>query len=373
MTTLLRASDSAEFLSIVPSLAGFTPRQSIVLLPFRRTRTYGAMRLDLPPNDAPLDEFADAAVGLVSRVEGTDAVAVVVYTDDEAHATRDGLVLPLAVAVDELLGCAEEAGLRVVDALCVTPTGWASYLADDPRLGELGEIVAAPEVRSVGDVSGDQLAGSDLPPADLATKERVGRALRELTAQLHPDQCHARSTGRENTTAMAALVMLEDIPAFFESVLQEPDELPPFAAAALLWCMDRPLFRDVAIAQWATGLSGGMRTLEAQLAFSERGVMVPDDLGEVFVGRGPAPDPDRLRTALSVVRTAAALAPRASRPAPLTAAAWLSWALGRSSHAGHYLDMARVIDPDYGLAALLDTMIGSAMLPEWAFRRGTAE
>lgn len=370
MTTLLRASDSAEFLRIVPSLAGFTPRQSIVLLPFHRTRTHGAMRLDLPPNDVPLDEFADAAVGLIARVEGTDAVAVVVYTDDEAHATRDGLVLPHAVAVDELLGCAEEAGLRVVDALCVTPAGWAGYLHDEPELSELDEVV--PEVPSVGDVSGDQLAGSDLPHVDLAEKERVGRALSELTALLEHDR-HARSTSRENPTALAAISMLEDIPALFESVLQTPDELPAFVTAALLWCMDRPLFRDVAIAQWATGLVGGMRTLEAQLAFAERGEMVPEELGEVFLGRGAAPDLDRLRTALAVVRAAASRAPSAFRPAPLTAAAWLSWALGRSSHAGRYLDMAREIDPDYGLAALLDGMISSAMLPEWAFRTGSAE
>lgn len=368
MTTLLRASDSAEFLSMVPSLAGFTPRQSIVLLPFRGTRTCGAMRLDLPAHDAPLDDFADAAVGLVARVEGTDAVAVVVYTDDAAHATRDGLVLPCAVAVDELLGCAEEAGLRVVDALCVTPAGWASYLADDPALGALSEIEVGPDVPVVEDVSGDQLAGVDLPHADLVEKERVGRALLDLGALLDHDR-RGGLTGQEDPLVVAALVMLEDIPVFLESVLQTPDELPAFAAAALLWCLDRPLFRDVAIAQWATGLAGGMRTLEAQLAFSAEGVMVPDELGDVFLGRGPAPDPERLRLALSVVRRAAASAPRESRPAPLTAAAWLSWALGRSSHAGHYLDMAREIDPDYGLATLFDAMISSAMLPEWAFRR----
>ncbi|WP_218683236.1 DUF4192 family protein, partial [Microbacterium sp. BF1] len=58
---------------------------------------------------------------------------------------------------------------------------------------------------------------------------------------------------------------------------------------------------------------------------------------------------------------------------PLTVAAWLSWALGRASHAGRYLDMVREIDPRYPLAALLETMIGGAMLPEWAFRSRSAE
>lgn len=376
MTTLLRASDSAGFLRIVPALAGFTPRQSIVLLPFRGSRAYGAMRLDLPGADVSLEEYADAAVGLALRVQGTDAVALVVYTDSEAHPTRDGLVLPLAVEVDELLGCADDAGLRIVDALCVTPAGWSSYLVDDPVIGALGDIdaVAVPTCDDGGpgdDVSGDQFAGTELPSADLAEKERVGQALIELTEMLRRDKC-GTLTGRENPLAIAALVMLEDVPALFESVLQTPDELPPFATAALLWCLERPLFRDVAIAQWATDLAGGMRTLGAQLASAGSGSMVPDDLGQVFLGRGPAPDPDRLRVALSVVRHAAARAPRPSRCAPLTAAAWLSWALGRSSHAGRYLEMVREIDPEYGLAALLETMIGGALLPEWAFRRGPA-
>lgn len=367
MTTLLRASGSAEFLSIVPALAGFTPVQSLVLLPFHGSRTSGAMRLDLPRTGIGTAEYVDAAIGLVSRVDGTDAVAVVVYTDDAPEPTRDGLVLPYAVDVEELLGCATDAGLRIVDALCVTPSGWASYLDEEPALAVLDEV--APDVPGVGDVTGDQLTGVELPPTDLAEKERVARALRDLGALLGREE-HEPLTGRENPQAIAAVIMLDDLPAFFESVLEAPDRLPPFAAAALLWCLDRPLFRDVALTQWATDITGGRRTLDAQLAFSRTRTSVPDDLGDVFLGRGPAPDQDRLRLALGVVRLLASRAPRASRPAPLTAAAWLSWALGRASHAARYLELVHEIDPDYGLAALLETMIGAAVLPEWAFRRG---
>ncbi|WP_337002745.1 MULTISPECIES: DUF4192 family protein [unclassified Microbacterium] len=371
MTTVLRATDSADFLSIVPALAGFTPRESIVLLPFRGTRTDGAMRLDLPDDETDLEAYADAAVGLVARVTGTDALAAVVYTADEAHGTRDGLVLPHAVAVDEVLGCAEDAGLRVVDALCVTPSGWSSYIEVDPGLHPLAQIRRPADLPTDADVSGDQSSGAVLPAVDLAEKERVARAALELSAALDRKGC-GRLTGRENPQLIAALVLLEDIPALFESVLASPDALPPFATAALLWCLEQPLLRDVAIAQWATDLTGGMRTLDAQTAFAMSGEMVPDDLGRVFLGQGPVPDTERLRQALSVVREAAARAPRAVRPAPLTAAAWLSWALGRATHAGHYLELVRDIDPHYSLAALLETMIGSALLPEWAFRRGSA-
>ena len=368
MTTVLRASSSSDFLRIIPSLAGFTPRESLVLLPFHATRTTGALRLDLPRDEVELSEYADTAVALVARVERTDAVALVVYTDDEAQSTRDGVVLPFAVEVEVVLGCAADAGLHIVDALCVTPSGWASYLVDEPELEEFDDA-PAPRVRGIGDVSGDQWAGADLPDVDFAERERVGRALLRIADVLDRGDDDL-PTARDDPQALAAVLLLDDVPVFFEAVLAMREELPTFATAALLWCLDRPLLRDVALTQWATDILGGVRTLDAQLGFAENRTAVPDDLGEVFLGRGPRPDPDRLEQALAVVRAAAARAPRSSRPGPLTAAAWLSWALGRSSHAGRYLDMVGEIDPEYGLAQLLATMIGAAVLPEWAFRRG---
>lgn len=369
MTTLLHASGSAEFLRMVPALAGFTPRRSIVLLPFHGSRTHGAMRLDLPDPTIDPEEYADIAIGMVSRVDAADAVAIVVYADDDPQPTRDGLVLPLSITVAELTACAQDAGLRLVDALLVTPEGWTSYLDDDPRLTPLDTIATVPDVPLIGDVSGDQHSGADLPTADLATKERVGRALVDIGRILdHEERGHL--TGAENPQAIAALVVLEDLPDFFETLLDSPESQPPFVTAALLWCLDRPAFRDVALTQWASDLSGGDRTLSAQYAFAELGASMPDEVGDLFLGRGPSPDPERLLLALSVVRLAAARAPRTLRRGPLTLAAWLSWALGRSTHAAAYLDLVREIDPEYGLASLLRTMIGGGLLPEWAFRRG---
>lgn len=368
MNTVLHATDSADFLGLVPALAGFTPRQSIVLLPFQRSRANGAMRIDLPHDDIDLDDFVDTAIGLVSQVHGTDAVAVVVYTDDLPQHTRDGMILPESVVVDELLALAVDSGLRIVEALCVMPCGWSSFLDEDPELNPLDEIPPAPDLPGVADVAGDQDAGTDLPPVDLAEKERVGRALSDLTDVLSHD---AVSTGvRENPQAIAATLILDDLPLFFETSLEHPENMPPFASAALLWCLNRPTFRDAALLQWATDLATGIRALDAQLTFTHHGETVPADLGKMFIGQGEAPDADRLRLALTLVRNVAARAPRASQPAPLTAAAWLSWALGRSTHAAHYLDAARAIDPDYAMAHLLATLIDAAVLPEWTFHRG---
>ena len=370
MNTVLRAAGSADFLALVPALAGFTPRQSIVLLPFQRSRAHGAMRIDLPHADVDLDDFVDTAIGLVSRVDGTDAVAVVVYTDESPQQTPDGIVLPQCVVVEELLALASDLGLRIVDALCVSADGWSSYLHDDPIVRSIDDIPAAPVVPGISDVSGDQDAGAELPVVDLAETERVGRALHDLSDVLARPSAPGAGGERENPQAIAASLLLDDLPLFFEELLDAPENQPPFVTAALLWCLNRPTFRDVALLQWASDLSAGVRTLDAQLSFAAAGVSIPSDLGEVFLGRGPRPDPDRLRVALTVVRNAAARAPRSSRPAPLTAAAWLSWALGRSTHAAHYLQQAVEIDPAYSLASLLTTMIDTAVLPEWAFRRG---
>ncbi|WP_431867274.1 DUF4192 domain-containing protein [Microbacterium paraoxydans] len=370
MTTVLRASDSAQFLGIVPALAGFTPHESIALLPFHGSRSDGAMRLDLPDAAVPPLHYAAAAVELLGRVPGTDALAVVVYTDEPPQTTPDGLVLPQAVTVDTLLGCAEEAGLRTVEALCVTPEGWARYDDEDPTLHPLSDIVPPPDASSLGDVSGDQFSGAGLPPVSAAEEDQMARILRGLDAALAPGQADpSRSAEPE---VISACALLDDIPAFLESVVHHHDSLRPFDTAALVWCLGRPPVRDAAIAQWATDHRRGIRTMEAQLAFAASGAPVPDDIGRVFLGRGPAPDGERLRAALHAVRHATALAPRAARPGPLTVAAWLSWALGRATHAGRYLDMAREIDPGYSLALLLDTMMCGAVLPEWAFhgRRG---
>ncbi|MCB8043177.1 DUF4192 family protein [Microbacterium oxydans] len=370
MTTVLRATDSAAFLGIVPLSPASRPVGASSSLPFRGSRTDGAMRLDLPEESTDVGRYADNAVGLVARVSGTDAVAVVVYTDQDAHPTRDGLVLPHAVVIDEVLGCAEDAGLRVVDALCVTPSGWSSYLKEEPELGSLAQIRLPSDLPPMEDVSGDQNVGTELPTVDLAEKERVGRASADLDALLDRHGRAPRSA-RENPQLIAALVLLDDVPAF------------PRVGAG---CTRRSSTLRDSRAAVVSGEAAAARRGDRAMGDRPRGrhphARRPDRLRRVrrhgsrrsgrrvprtrtdARHRTPAVRPLRSRARQPPVH------PRHSRPAPLTVAAWLSWALGRASHAGRYLEMVREIDPRYSLAALLETMIGGAMLPEWAFRRG---
>ncbi|MEV7631920.1 DUF4192 domain-containing protein [Microbacterium sp. NPDC089318] len=369
MTTIIHATDPAELLGLVPALAGFTPRRSIVMLPFRGSRTQGAMRIDLPDTDVDPDDFADVALRALLQVPDTDAVALVVYTDEAATQVPDGVLLPRLSLVEALVDVCAHTGLHVIEALCVTADGWGDYLDDEPMVRPLDDIQPAPPVPGIGDVSGDQLAGAELPPSDLVDREGVGRALRDLGEAIE-HRMHGGAQGTDNPIAlMAAEVMLDDLPHFIEHLLDTPADDDPYACAALLWCLSRPPLRDAILVQWATDLDFGYRAFDAQLAFSSERTTVPDAVGEVFMGRGPRPDLDRLGCALQVVRYAAARAPRQAKVGALTAAAWLSWAMGRSSHAGAYVDEALRLDPGHSMASLISSILAAAMLPEWVLRR----
>jgi hypothetical protein len=87
----------------------------------------------------------------------------------------------------------------------------------------------------------------------------------------------------------------------------------------------------------------------------------------LMLGQGPRPDPDRIERGIKLLRTVVSRAEDVERLAPLCMLAWLNWALGRGTRAGHYIDEARAIDPSYGMAELLDTMLSNGMMPEWAF------
>src|SRR5690606_3463880 len=81
---------SADFLALVPMLAGFHPRESLVLVLFRGSRSLGVLRVDLPPDDNELDRSAATLVGLVCKVNEADGFAAVVYTDAPYRSRDDG-------------------------------------------------------------------------------------------------------------------------------------------------------------------------------------------------------------------------------------------------------------------------------------------
>lgn len=398
MTTLMKAASAADFLALVPHLLGFRPTRSVVLVPFDGSRSLGAIRIDLPDesaDEAALDGFASSVVGMVCRVAHADGFAAVVYTD--ARATAE---VPERATAEAVAWHADACGLRLVDTLYVASDGWGSYPGPNTpgEVRSLEELTRAEASRGdLPDLSLDQTAQTALPEIDEAVRESGFRAFAGLSSAIdllcgtdadtaaatRPETVSPRTTGveaedvaddadpdsvRVNPQALAAACRLDDIPALFEDALDwDPGSPAAFDAASLAWCLARPSLRDVALVQWSGHLDLGDEAFDAQLRW-ERGEEYPTHLAMRMWGEGERPDPERLAAALDIVRAVAARTPGDHRAGALATAAWLSWALGRSTQAEAYARAACDLDPEHGLAEIVLSFVAAAHLPDWAFR-----
>jgi len=400
--TIVKAADAAQFLSLIPRMMGFQPVRSLVVIPFRATRSLGAMRFDLPSDEESVERIASTVIGMVCRLPEADAIAGIAYTDERFA----GEGMPHRALLDALASSADACGIGVSDLLCVAADAWGSALdpasppggrtlddleRDDPRFGD----VPAPE--------GDQASGAGLPDCPAEQCDQVARALDELQRALAvlggSDAGTAADTApaplsapgedlgpvpapvngeaedpasgveRIDPRALAAASRLDDLPALFEDALRhEPDALDAYELAALGWCLARPSLRDIALVQWSGNLSQGDEALTAQLRW-EAGDEYPPHLAMRMWGEGDAPSPARLSGALQVTRRVAASVPHEAQPGALAMCAWLAWALGRSTHAVEYANAACDIDPDHGLSQIVLSFVSAAHLPDWVFRR----
>ncbi|KQW07740.1 hypothetical protein ASC66_01800 [Leifsonia sp. Root4] len=372
MTTIITASDAQDFLALVPELAGFRPVESLVLVAFRGKRSCGALRADLPrTTDADvLGAVASSLIGLLCKIPEADAVVPLVYTTARFEG---GSVPPHGEAMNALLFHAEESGFLVRDALCVASDGWASYLDTAvPPGGHSLALIAdsavsaqlaaerprgAPANRALHDQRGpDPRSGT----ADLATRQRMGRLINRFRTMASDP-----ATLGEPSAELAALL---ELPAVAEMSLCCPAEtVSELDAAALLFAMQGPPTRDMLLIHWAFGVEAGARAERENLRFAAGEPGAGRESAALFWGEGPRPDPERIEAAIELLLELLARAPRRCKPPALCMLAWLNWALGRSSRAAVFVEMALAIDPGYGLADILETMLAIGRLPDWAF------
>lgn len=405
--TIVKTPTPQDFLALVPQLVGFLPEQSLVLVAFRGNRTCGALRFNLPRDEAgpsELRRIGGTLLGTLCKIPGVDAVVPVAYTEreigDDPRLTAAGL--PYGAFLRAILARAAESGFLVRDALCVAADGWASYLDAEPGQGRSGRAprgdpgrplrhplsdIAASSVNDrIPPGSRRELArlqtGAELPTVDLSTRERCARRLARYQ-RLGPDM------GPIPELIEMVGDMLDPV-GTAETVLGlNPAELSIDEAAVLLFLMQGPATRDQMMLQFAFGEEEGRRSHELNRYYAARqretGLSM-DDLveadmaagrafeqatpttGDLVLGMSPRrPDPERVLRGIRLLKLLVALAPRPARPAPLCMLAWLTWTLGQGSVAGIYIDTALDIDPEYGMALLLLQMLGSGHLPEWAF------
>lgn len=368
MTQIAKAADAAQFLSLVPRMLGFTPTRSLVVIPMSQAKSIGVLRVDLPPDDEieHVETVASTVIGMVCRLDAADSLCAVVYTDcpiDDALPHR-GLHEAIAVRADA-------SGLGLLDALAVTPSGWGSFFAaDHPAGGHPLDELASHDPALPGVAPGDQAAGATIPRKDKAQRRGVAAALRSLRTAVDA-VCGIESDGahssRVDPAALEAVCALDELPRLYENALRRGVD-QPMDAAVIAWCLNRPSLRDVALVQWCGDTVAGQDAMEAQRRWEE-GEQYPVELASVMWGEGRRPDPERLETALALCRDVAALAPKRERPGALAVCAWLSWALGRSTHADRYARMVQALEPDHGLADIVRSFVAAGHLPDWAFRR----
>ncbi|WP_405372187.1 MULTISPECIES: DUF4192 family protein [unclassified Microbacterium] len=363
MSTVVTAADAAHFLSLVPHLLGYTPTRSLVLVPMASGRSLGAMRVDLPAAHVDPDAAASSMIGLVCRISGADAVVAVAYTP-----ARIARGLPTARLIAAIERSADACGIAVSDALTVAANGWGSHFDRDLPPG--GRPLADLTVRTAPP-PGDQTFGADLPEVAPAALESVEAAMTSLESSLAV-LCGIPGLGRidrVDPAALEAACALDDLPTFYEDALRwDATAIDPMRAALMAWCLARPSLRDIGVVQWSSDQAGGELAARAQLRWEE-GEEYPPDLACVMWGEGSRPDPDRLDAALALVREVAARSPERLRAGALATAAWLSWALGRSTHADRYADQAEALDPKNGLAEIVRSFVRHSHLPDWAFER----
>ena len=362
--TLITVRTSAEVLAVAPYMLGYQPKQSVVFVLFDGKRTCGALRLDLPTDASPVTfkRFANFALGTVAKIHGVEALAPMIFTEERFG---DDSRIPHTELMDVLRRRIGQMGYELRDALCLAGDGWASYLAPKvppggQPLDELSDAVATflPDMPR-DQVAHDQTVGSVRVPLNPARAAKTARRIQSLE-KLAVD---ATDEG------VKVLLSRHRSPLFIEWVLGWSDEDMDDRAWLALLRFQNPPLRDQAMLQWAFGSEFGERLFAATESAGDDFRNLSPELGDRMMGKGPRPDLERAARGIHLLREMLPFATNDLRPAPLCMLAWLSWAIGRTTHAVEYINQALAINPDYGMATLLASLLDAGLLPEWAFER----
>lgn len=382
-TPIIRSSTGAEFLSMVPALAGYTATDSVLVVPFEGKRTIGrVMRLDLPgprPREVH-DALASLLLGNLSRLDRVDGLVLVVYAPGpfpNARAAHDRLRRTLERRL-------RDGGFRIVDSFLVADDGWASWQERrGPWAGHPLEQIESGEVKDRADA--------------------VRGALRPIRAQAELPRPEPELLGALDEAALGLLEFEAEVDAFGRVVPAAPYERSGFAEqllaqeaealtlrqlARLAVLAAVPRERDETLLQIAFGVDAGRRAERSNDEIHEERERTGESLDEIVLrwraeGRHGdhglddmmlgetrrRPDPDRLQRAIDALGRVAANAGPPLQPGVRCMLGWLHWALGEGTAAGNHLDESLRIDPGHGMTQVLRALVGSGKVPEWAFVR----
>jgi hypothetical protein len=335
----------------VPRLLGYRPRRSIVFVNIHDEAGVSTLRVDLP-DEAPHKiekKFITALLGTLCKVPGVRKTLIVVYADGPFDAGGD---VPRASFVRPLIRRVLDSGFIVHDALCVADDAWGAYDGDDAGVPHALDELEEP---APGDDGSEPVAADVDEIGALPVCGHLAR--RAFDAAF--DRAWGRGRFRPVAEAEAALAL--------DPVTADSDELATVLAVLL-----DPELRDAVLFTWAWGEERGYELLELSERIAAGEIDEGDDtlaLDLMGLGHAEQPDRERIGRGIRLMSRIAALAPDDVAHIAFTVLAWLHWSQGRGSVAGRFVDRARELDPRYGLAELLASVLQHGMLPEWAFRR----
>ena len=323
-----RLSGPGEILAVLPSLCGFPPQESLVLLSLRgpRKRLGLTARVDLPGPSGEDDLAALCAYRMAG--DGASWVVVAVLT---GHGRRERLV-------DAVGDALHDRGIGVLEALHVSDGRWTSYTCEAACCPTAGTPVpAAPPV--LGLVQAEQVAtGRVVLPSreDLVSSLAPPALLAAAAAEQHLEQAaQAWLRSRAEHGAVAARrSTLDHVQALLDRVAAGTPVGPVDAAVVTVGLADLQA-RD-AVATLILTREQELLSLLVQVA---RQVVAPAD-------------------------------------APVcTLVAWTAYARGDGALANVALDRALAGQPDYSLALLLRSCLDGGVHPDEvrSLARGTAQ
>lgn len=328
----VRIRTPQSLLSLLPRIAGEAEPGSLVVLPLRQGRSGMPMAFDLPGRS----EVAAVAAAIRRSAPEADAVVLVACLAEPIGAGP----LPGASAERALIAAIDAAGLGVLESLALAPDAWGDYAQPQGARGPRAEL----------DLLDDPAPGVPVPPSvpglpspDAEAQARVDAALDLL----------------DDATWEAALD--DPLPAF-ERALALATGLadggrtglgvdPADAAALAIALVQRPVDRDLAI----------VAALDGPAAAD----LDDEDAAARMLGRGPAPDADRVLEALRAWTAIAGATPLELRAPLLVVVGFLHFALGRGRTAGRCADLAIAADPTLTMAPLLRDLVDARGAPEW--------
>ncbi|WP_299165026.1 DUF4192 domain-containing protein [uncultured Arthrobacter sp.] len=398
----IKVSTPADILSYVPHILGFQPRESLVFLTMSGKRVGATLRLDLPPAESDPLEYAETVRDYLESDTSADGVLMVVYTDSEWEEPGAPPHAPLIHCLDLVL---DAAGLTLLDGWLVSSRHWRDYFCEDASccpwpghpLARITESILNAELVYQGSTYAESLEAA-VGTGDIDRNDEIHK----LT-----DAYIAEWTGRWDRTSLG-----RDSLILWDALISNPldrteSRRSPELIAFLLAGLTSAPVRDSVIVLAAVGAGAAQDAAEAAsvlpvepeevdlphpcVALKESSQSVQQVDGSAHLNAGPsaagspavlfrevflatlsAPDWERLDAAHALFLNLTAVASGQPRSALFSILGWLEWARGRGSRAHSYLQEALAETPDYTLAELLLTLVGTGSLAPWARKRETA-